>query len=101
MPTQITDVTVSVTIADKEYGKGTDGFISVKGRYPDPSTLEEVLTDGLDMYFAAWKSLLASRYATGTMSGPDFKESLTKTETKYQKVRVFLAKENGNGQQQQ
>jgi hypothetical protein len=89
----IIGITVSVDIADKDYGKGTDGFFSLKGQYPDPASLDHVLVDGLDMYFAAWKSLMCGRYATGVVSGPEFKATVAKTEVKFNKIRTFLLKE--------
>lgn len=89
----ITGITVSLDIANKEFGNGSSSFMNIQGKYPDPATLDNVLIDGLDMYFAAFKSLLASRYATGLLSGPDFKDTGTKAEAKYQKIRTFLLKE--------
>lgn len=90
---EIVGVTVSVDISDKNYGNGTQSFMNIQGRYPDPATLDDALTDGLEMYFASWESLLASRYATGSMAGPDFKKAIEEAKIKVQKVRNFLAKE--------
>lgn len=89
----ITGITVSIDIANKEFGNGSASFMNIQGKYPDPATLDDVLVDGLDMYFAAFKSLLASRYATGLLSGPEFKDIGTKAEAKYGKIKVFLMKE--------
>ena len=95
----IVGLTISVDLADKSYGAGSESFMSLQGKYPDPTMLEDVLVDGLDMYFAAWKSLLSGRYATGVLSGPDFKETLAKTEFKFNKVRNFLvSKEAASGE---
>lgn len=90
---EIVGITVSVDISDKNYGNGTQSFLNLQGRYPDPAALKEVMTDGLDMYFAAWESLLASRYATGSMPGPDFKKAVDEAKVKLEKVRNFLARE--------
>lgn len=89
----ITGLTVSVDVSDKNYGTGPASFMNLQGRYPDPATLDQVLVDGLDMYFAAFKSLLASRYATGVIAGPEFKKTLEAAEIKLAKVRTFLLKE--------
>lgn len=94
----ITGITVSLDIANKEFGNGSASFMNVQGKYPDPATLDDVLIDGLDMYFAAFRSLLASRYATGLLSGPDFKDVGAKAEAKYAKIRAFLVKEQAQEQ---
>jgi hypothetical protein len=97
----ITHITVSVAMADKSYGSGTESFINLRGEYPDPHTLDAALVDGLDMYFAAWKSLVASQFATGIMhgangepmTGEEFKGLLDRVGHRVEKVRTFLSKE--------
>src|SRR5208337_2537562 len=91
---EIVGITVSVEFGfEGDYGKGTKSFANIQGRYPDPAVLKEVITDGLSMYFAAWESLLASRYATGVMLGPEFKKALEDGKIRLAKVRSFLAKD--------
>jgi hypothetical protein len=90
---EIVGITVSLDISEKSYGNGSQSFMNVQGRYPNPATLEEVITDGLNMYFAAWESLLASRYATGEMAGPKFKKEIEDGKIRLAKVRSFLAKQ--------
>jgi len=90
-------VTVSVDFGDKEFGNGSNSYMNIQARYPDPgkpvSELGDVVVQGLDLYFAAWKTMLSSRYATGVISGPDFKAALEAAEKKLAKVRAYLAKE--------
>ena len=91
----IIGVTVSVDVSDKSYGTGNSSFMNVQGRYPDPGVpLADVLIDGLDMFLAAWKSLLAGRYATGVVTGAEFKKQLGEAEAKFAKVHKFLQKES-------
>lgn len=91
---EITGLTVSVEFGfEGAYGKGTKSFASIQGRYPDPATLKEALTDSLDVYFCAWESLLASRYATGILAGQDFKQAVEDAKIRLDKVRTFLLKE--------
>lgn len=95
MATTITGVTVSLEMGyEQEYAKGTKSFISLQGKYPDPSSIDEALIDGLDMYFAAFKSLLASRAATGVIGGKEFKETLAAVEARLAKVKGVLAKDS-------
>jgi hypothetical protein len=90
---EIIGITVSVSLADKTYGTGSESFFSVQGKYPDPAVLKDLLLDGLDMYFAAWESLLASRYATGLSTAAEFKKAVEDAKIRLAKVRGFLQKE--------
>lgn len=91
---EIIGLTVSVEFGfEGEYGKGTKSFANIQGRYPDPSTLSEAMVDGLDMYFAAWESLLASRYATGNGTAQEFKLSVETAKARLEKVRNYLIKD--------
>jgi hypothetical protein len=46
------------------------------------------------MYFAAFKSLLASRAATGVVGGKEFKETLAAVEARLAKVKSILARDS-------
>lgn len=92
---QINGITISVDIGDKEYGKGQNAFMNIQGKYPDGlpiEGLEDVMQDGLDMYFAAWRTILAGRYSSGQLSGTEFKEALAATTTRVEKIRKYLRK---------
>lgn len=92
----IKEITVSVTIADKEYGNGTEAFHCLKADYPNgvPVTeIDDVISHGLDMYFSSWKTLMGARWATGKINNEEFKDVLTKVELRLEKVRKFLRKE--------
>jgi len=92
----ITGLTVSVDVGDKEYGNGQSCFMNIQGRYPEPGQpmdeLVDVVVDGLDMYFAAWRTILAGRYSSGQLSGTEFKEVLAATTTRVEKIRKYLRK---------
>lgn len=95
----ISGVTVSVDVGDKEYGNGQSCFMNIQGRYPEPGQpfeeLIDVVTDGLDMYFAAWRSLLASRFATGQITSTEFKDTLAAVATRIDKTRRYLKTHDG------
>lgn len=89
----IVGVTVSVDISDKSYGNGKQSFMNIQGRYPNPALLEDVLVDGLSMYFAAWESLMAARYAIGDMKASELKQALDEAKERLARVRKFLLKD--------
>jgi hypothetical protein len=92
----ITSLTLSAEISDKEYGNGTKAFMNLSGRWPEPgkpiAEIDDVIDEGLDLYFAAWKTMLASRYSTGAIDGKTLKEHLSAAEGRLVKVREFLRK---------
>lgn len=95
MSIQISGITISVDIGDKEYGKGQNAFMNLQGKYPDGVSIEEledVMEDGLDMYFAAWRTLLAGRYTSGQLTGIEFKEVLAASALRVDKIRKYLRK---------
>ncbi len=97
---EITGVTVSVEFGfEGDYGKGTKSFASVQAKYPDPEDvagLDNVMSDGLDMYFAAWQTLLAARYGTGVVGGTEFKEAMSQATRRVAQVRKILGLNDGN-----
>jgi hypothetical protein len=93
----ITSLTLSAEISDKEYGNGTKAFMNLSGRWPEPGKpieeIDDVVQEGLDLYFAAWKTMLASRYSTGAIDGKTLKEHLSAAETRLARVREFIRKD--------
>lgn len=90
----ITGITVSVDIGDKEYGNGQSSFMNIQGKYPESGQpledIIDVVADGLDMYFAAWRTLLAGRFATGKLSSEEFKSTLSAVTLRIDKTRSYL-----------
>jgi hypothetical protein len=95
---EVTGVTVSVEFGfEGDYGKGTKSFTSVQARYPEPNKdLNEVISDGLDLYFSAWKTVLAGRCATGLMKGAEYKETIAAVTNRVEKVRTMLRPDDGH-----
>ena len=92
----ISAVTVSVDFGDKEYGNGSNSFMNISARYPEPGVqledLGDVIDQGLDMYFAAWETMLSARYATGILAGNDYKTYLEEATKRIAKARKHLRK---------
>jgi hypothetical protein len=94
---EVTGVTVSVEFGfEQDYGKGTKSFTSIQAKYPEPTEdINDALSDGLDLYFAAWKTLLAARCATGVIGGAEFKETLSAVTHRIEKVLNLLRTNDG------
>lgn len=93
----ITGVTISCEFGvEGEYGKGTKSWMSMSGKFPEPGVaienIEDVVESGLDMYLAAWKTLLTGRCATGIMGGKEWKQKLLDVEARISKLREHLKK---------
>lgn len=96
MALEITSVTISADFGDKEYGSGTESFMNITAKCPVPVPIEgidEVILDGLDMYFACWSTLLASRWTTGVISAEDFNKRKAVAVKRLEQVRKIYKKE--------
>jgi len=97
---QVTGVTVSVDFGDTTYGTGTKCFSSVSAKFPDPTPdLDLVVDEGLDLYFAAWKTLLAGRFAAGVIDADTFRAQFAATTERIERIHKFLRRK-ANEQQQ-
>lgn len=97
---QVTGVTVSVEFGDTVYGTGSKSFTNLQAKFPEPTDeLNDVVDQGLDLYFAAWKTLLAGRWATGVIDTDAFRAQLNATTERIEKARKFLRRK-ANEQQQ-
>lgn len=98
MALTVTGITISADFGDKEYGKGSESFMNMSARVGGTegvplSELDSVIVDGLDMYFACWQTLLASRYAAGVIKAEEFNLRLEATQKRLKMIRQFYKKE--------
>ncbi len=97
---QVTGVTVSVEFGDTVYGTGSKSFTNLQAKFPEPTDeLDDVVDKGLDLYFAAWKTLLAGRMATGVIDADTFRAQFNATSERIERVRKFIRRK-ANEQQQ-
>ena len=92
----IQGVTVSVELADKDFGNGTGRFVSLRGGYQNGVPLSQasfVIEDSLELFLAAWKSLLSSRFAQSAMTGDEFKEWYEKAVHRTNSAHNFLKRQ--------
>ena len=97
-PPKIIGITVSVDVADREYGKGTSSFLNAQLKWnetdaPGLNQLDDVIVDGLDLYFSVWSTLLASRYAIGIINAEEFNKRLGASAKRLAQVRKYYKKE--------
>ena len=95
----IQGITISVDVGDKNFGNGQGSFMNLQAKYGDPGKPFEELTDvvaaGLDLYFTAWKTILAGRFATGKIETEEFKSILTAVTTRVEATQRYLRKHDG------
>lgn len=96
----ITGMTISISVSDKDYGKGNEYFANLTSKTPEESpipleNIEEVIDQGLKMYLTAFQTILAGRFSTGNLAGPQFKEMWAKSEARFNKVHKFLTQPDG------
>ena len=92
----ITGITVSVSFSDKEYGKGSENFMNASAKWgedaPTFEELDKVIDSGLELYFTAWKTMMGTRFATGTIDAEQFKTTLQNSELRMEMVHKYLAR---------
>ncbi len=96
---RIKSISVSLELADKNYGSGTAHYANVEA-YVDDAALEQindVIDAGLTLYVAAWRTLMAGQLVTklGTMTGNEVREIMGKINSRIGKVQALLREVNG------
>lgn len=90
----ISAVTVSVEMADKNYGSGQSDFMSVGSRLPETAegldmSIDDVIQDGLHKYFAAWQTLMQAAWASGRIDRDIYETETKNTLRRLKKVRAL------------
>lgn len=93
----VSSVSVSVELADMNYGSGEKNFMSISSKIPDgaeglPLDMETVMGDGLDKYFAAWQTLLQAALASGRISQTTYVKQTELYLSRIKKVRALYKK---------
>jgi hypothetical protein len=91
---RISNVTVSIEIADKEFGNGNSGHTSISGYVDDAglAQIESVIDAGLSLYIAAWETVLGGKVATKllAMSAQELQNTVAAVQRRAAKVRALL-----------
>ena len=96
MSVTIKNVSISLNIADKDYGSGSERYFSLKGEYKEGIPLADIKTvveDSCDMFLASWQSILAAQYAQKGLTPETFKQQWDEVKKRTEAIRRFLKKE--------
>ena len=92
----VTEVTVSVSIADRRYGDGNVRFASLKAESRDPqegiplTDLTKATIMVLDLLEQADLAAQTTRYAQGDLLAKDLNEVVRKSGLRFDKIRKML-----------
>jgi len=97
---RIKTLTVSVEIADKQYGDGNTGYSSITATVDDASLehIENVIDAGLNLFVAAWENVIGGKVATKMlgMGAQEFRDAVATVQRRAAKVRALLHDGNTN-----
>jgi hypothetical protein len=94
-------VTVSVDFSEKNYGSGNGRFLSASSKVPGDSEgipldkADEVMSDGVELYFTAWQTLMQTRFATGEITGSDYKRQTAAFMVRIERIQALYKKIRG------
>ena len=97
---RIKNLTVSLEVADKQYGDGNSGYTSITA-YVDEANLEHienVIDAGLNLFVAAWETVIGGKVATKMigMSAQELRDNVATIQRRAAKVRALLHDGNTN-----
>lgn len=97
---RIKTLTVSVEVADKQYGDGNTGYSSITAYVDDASLehIENVIDAGLNLFVAAWENVIGGKVATKMlgMGAQEFRDAVAAIRRRTEKVRALLREGNEN-----
>ena len=96
---RIKSISVSLELADKNYGSGMANYTRIEAHVDDASLgqINDVIDAGLMLYVAAWRTLMAGQLATqlGTMTADEVREIMAKINSRLSKTATLLHEVNG------
>jgi hypothetical protein len=91
---RIKSITVSLEIADKEYGNGNAAYTSIQAHVDDTpiEQIEDVIAAGLALFVAGWEVILGGKLAVklNTLTPAETRETVTKVRQRLTKVQAML-----------
>jgi hypothetical protein len=90
-----------VDFGDKVYGHGNSRFMSASAKVPEGSDGipldqgDEIIQDGIDLYFTAWQAMLQTRYATGEIDGNQFAKETAAFKLRIERVKALYKRVGG------
>ena len=92
----ITGVTVSYKILDKDFGSGTEHYVSIQAQTGETSQgipmkeQGEILESISDQLLMAYTAVQQSRYQAGELPGKEMTEMLSRVTSRHEKLVEFL-----------
>src|SRR5271170_4388070 len=91
---RIKSITVSLEIADKEYGNGNAAYTSIQAHVDDTpiEQIEDVIAAGLALFVAAWEVILGGKLAVklNALTPAETRETVTNVRQRLTKVQAML-----------
>jgi hypothetical protein len=91
----IASMALSVSVADKDYGNGSDAFFNMTASYPGEGLpfdqLDQAPLDALDMFLRLWTGITAQRWSAGIITGEEFKTRMAVLEKRFNRVKQLLS----------
>ncbi len=91
---RIKSITVSLEIADKEYGNGNAAFTSIQAQVDDTpiEQIDSVIDAGLSLFVACWEVILGGKLAVklNTLPSAETRETVTNVRQRLTKVQALL-----------
>lgn len=91
---RIKSITVSLEVADKEYGNGNAAYTSIQAHVDDTpiGQIEEVIDAGLALFVAGWEVILGGKLAVklNTLTPAETREAVMNVRQRLAKVQAML-----------
>jgi hypothetical protein len=91
---RIKSLTISLELAEKEYGNGNSGYASLTATIDDGNVerMPDVVDAGIEMFVAAWETVLAGKVATKVrgMKADEFQDEVAKIRGRMAKAKALL-----------
>src|SRR5215472_7632978 len=91
---RIKSITVSLEIADKEYGNGNAAYTNIQAHVDDTpiEQIDDVIDAGLALFVDAWEIILGGKLAVklNTLTPAETRETVTNVRQRLTKVQALL-----------
>lgn len=91
---RVKSISISLEIADKEYGNGNSGYANIQAHVDDTpiEQIDDVIDAGLSLFVACWEVILGGKLAVklNTITAAEMRETVTNVRQRLTKVQALL-----------